>query len=99
MARERTVEAQHAALDAVAADGERDEEIDDIVQGTAELKRKRAERGPVPRREDHRQRHIGQDRERAQADEESKRAIAESPGQSTQRLDPLRCQRMETNGK
>ena len=62
VARQRTVMAQHAALNTVTADRKCREEIDDVVKWSAEQQRKRTEGRPVPRSEQHRQRNVGQHR-------------------------------------
>src|SRR3954451_12593147 len=99
MPRERTVRAQQAALDAVAANRKCREKVNKVVQRPAELDRKRTEGRPVPGCEQHRQRNVGQNRKRDETSEKGNRTIMDVFGQANEVSEPLGCERMDTRSK
>src|SRR5262245_3132709 len=71
--RDGSLAAEHAAIDAIAADGEPGEEVDDVVQRPAELEGERAEIGPLPWPKDHGEQDVAERRERRQTAKQAER--------------------------
>src|SRR5258705_11829195 len=86
MPRQQSRWGKKPTLDAISPDAEAGEEIDGIEQRSTELEREWSDMKPCPRREDERERHIGERGSGYQNHHECRRPRAQLAGPVTKRV-------------